>query len=151
MIIFLLILTIGLIISCFVGEDKGSDSLEWLCGIGAFVFGVLTFIVICWGMILSYDCYGISDKIEMYQEENEIIEQQMDTLVKQYMDYESDTLKEFASESSITLITMYPDLKSDTMVQNQINTYIANNNKIKELKELKIQKGFSKWLWYFGK
>jgi hypothetical protein len=87
----------------------------------------------------------------MYQEENKNIEKQMDILVKQYMEYESKTITEFKSESSVTLMTMYPELKADTLVQTQIDTYTANNNKIKKLKEKKLNYKLAKWWLYFGK
>lgn len=117
----------------------------------AVVLGFIEFILIIYIFITFADGYTAKDKIKMYQEENAKIEEQIDTLVKQYMNYEGNTLKEFASDSSITLVTMYPDLKSDTLVQTQIKTYTNNNNKIKELKEAQIDMKLGKWLLYFGK
>ena len=92
----------------------------------------------------------IDDKIAMYQEENEKIEEQMDALVSQYMEYESDTYGELKNDSSITLISLYPELKADELVKEQISVYITNNEKIKELKEDKINLKTKKWLLYFG-
>ena len=106
------------------------------------------------GMFICFHQLGqakiIDEKIIMYQEENKQIESQIDSLVKEYMQYEGNTLKEFASDSSITLVTIYPDLKSDELVKNQINTYTENNNKIKELKESKLEYRLAKWGLYFG-
>jgi hypothetical protein len=93
----------------------------------------------------------IDKKIEMYQEENNKIESDIDVLVKQYMEHEKSTLKEFKNESSITLVNLYPDLKSNELVKQQINIYTENNNKIKELKEKKLNYQVSKWWLYFGK
>jgi hypothetical protein len=45
---------------------------------------------------------------------------------------------------------MYPELKSDTLVQNQMNIYVANNQKIKDLKEQQINYEVSKWWLYFN-
>ena len=70
-------------------------------------------------------------KIAMYQEENTNIETQIDELVENYMSYESETLKEFKVESSITLVSLYPELKADELVKTQIETYTSNNTKIK--------------------
>jgi hypothetical protein len=45
---------------------------------------------------------------------------------------------------------MYPDLKADTLVQKQIETYVANNNTIKELRTDKINGKVYRWWLYFG-
>lgn len=92
----------------------------------------------------------IDDKIAMYQEENTRIEEQIATVVEQYQEYETEIFTSVAPESSITLVAMYPDLKSDTLVQSQIETYTANNQKIKELKESKITGSVKRWWLYFG-
>jgi hypothetical protein len=63
----------------------------------------------------------IDDKITMYQEENTAIEQ-----------------AELKTESPTVLISLFPELKSDTLISKQIEIYVANNQKIKELKEEKL-------------
>lgn len=98
--------------------------------------------------MLSYKY--IDEKIAMYQEENTKIEKQIDALVQNYMQYESDTYGEFKSSDAITLVSLYPDLKSDELVQQQIEVYTTNNQKIKELKEQKIDINKDKWWLYFG-
>lgn len=93
----------------------------------------------------------IQSKIEMYQTENKDIETSMDTLVKQYMDYESGTYGDLKGQSSITLVSLYPDLKSDELVKSQLEVYVNNNNKIKKLKEKLINVSNWRWWLYFGK
>lgn len=92
----------------------------------------------------------IDDKIAMYEEENTKIETQIAEAVKQYQEYEHDIFVEVAPESAVTLVSLYPELKADTLVQKQIEVYIANNEKIKELKESKISGSVMKWWLYFG-
>ena len=92
----------------------------------------------------------IDDKIAMYEEENTKIETQIAEAVKQYQEYEHDIFVEVAPESAVTLVSLYPELKADTLVQKQIEVYIANNEKIKELKESKISGSVKKWWLYFG-
>lgn len=87
----------------------------------------------------------------MYQEENAKIESDMKDLVSNYMSYEKDTLSTFKSDSSMTLISLYPELKSDTLVQRQLDIYVENNKKIKELKEKNVYKSTMAWWLYFGK
>ena len=90
-------------------------------------------------------------KIVMYTEENAKIEEQMDSLVASYMDYESDTYGELHGENSITLISLYPELKADALVEKQIEVYIENNEKIKMLKNDLLSISNYKWWVYFGK
>lgn len=94
----------------------------------------------------------IDHKIDMYQEENTKIEQEVDNLVKEYIDHEHDTFAELKEEkNSITLVTLFPELKSDSLVKQQIEIYVKNNTKIKKLKEEKIDISLAKWKLYFGK
>lgn len=79
-------------------------------------FFVLFVISISLGISVSIG-RSIDEKISMYQEENTKIEKQLDTLISNYMNYESNTYEKFKSESSITLVSMYPELKSDKLVE----------------------------------
>lgn len=87
----------------------------------------------------------------MYTEENQNIEEDMNILVEQYMNYESDTYGNLKNESSITLVSLYSELKADTLVEKQIEIYTENNKEIKELKEKIINISNYKWLLYFGR
>ena len=51
----------------------------------------------------------------------------------------------------IVLTQLYPELKSNEMVNKQIDIYQENNNKIKDLKEERINNEIAKWWLYFGK
>lgn len=150
MLIVLIILTIcAVVVACL--DSKYEGTMYYVGGFGAICLGILDVIVVISIIILF--AYGVTarPKIKMYEEENQKIEKQVDVLVKQYMEYEGKTLTEFKSESSITLVSLYPELKSDTLISKQIEVYIANNNKIKELKECEIEMKIGKWLLYFGK
>lgn len=150
MLIVLMILTICFIVVAII--DVENEGWGYYLGIlGAIGLGILDAIVLIGSSIYITSGITAAPKIEMYEEENTKIEKQIDTLVKQYMEYEGKTLAEFKSESSITLVSLYPELKSDDLVSKQIEVYIENNNKIKELKEDKINMKIGKWLLYFGK
>lgn len=142
MIILLIISTIMFILS-FMFDCDGIGYLSGLC------FFVLFVISISFGISVSIG-RSIDEKISMYQEENTKIEKQLDTLISNYMNYESNTYEKFKSESSITLVSMYPELKSDKLVEEQISVYEENNKKIRELKEDKINLKVKKWWLYFG-
>lgn len=142
MIILLIIISIiGFIVAYVIDEDFAGFFLVCFC------------VLLVIGMFLGISVSNgktIDEKIVMYQEENNKIEKQIDTLVSNYMNYESDTYEKIKSESSITLVSMYPELKSDKLVEEQISVYEENNKKIRELKEDKINLKVKKWWLYFG-
>lgn len=150
MLIVLIILTIcAVVVASLDAEYEGT--IFYLGGFGAIGLGILDVIVVISIICIFTNGITARPKIKMYQEENQKIEEQVDVLVKQYMEYEGKTLTEFKSKSSIALVSLYPELKSDTLISKQIEVYIANNNKIKELKEFEIEMKIGKWLLYFGK
>ena len=92
----------------------------------------------------------IDSKIEMYSEENTKIEESISDLVSEYMEFESETFKDLKGDDSITLISLYPELKSDELIKAQIEIYQENNEKIKELKESRLNLTLVRWWLYFG-
>lgn len=156
-IIFLLMIGIGFVIVCCIDElDHPGISfcgaLGILIGCVAEFFVVIAVICQCWGI----SQLQIADtKIAMYEEENTKIEQDITTIVKDYMNYEKDTYKiaseQIENSSLLVLTELYPDLKSNELVKKQIDIYTENNNKIKQLKEEKINNQVCKWWLYFGK
>lgn len=92
----------------------------------------------------------LDDKIAMYAEENQKIEEQIGMLVEEYMNYESNTYIETKGESAISLVALYPDLKADELVKKQINIHTSNNSTIKTLKEEKLNISTYKFWLYFG-
>ena len=130
------------ILSCMFDYD-GIEFFSGLCLLASFVIFIFLVISVSTGRI-------IDEKIAMYKEENTKIEKQLDTLVSNYMNYESNIYEKFKSESSVTLVSMYPELKSDKLVEEQISVYEENNKKIRELKEDKIDLKVKKWWLYFG-
>lgn len=120
-----------------------------LTGIGAFLLGAALiagfFIWVVCGALSTVD-----NRIEMYQEENAKIEEQISVAVQQYQDYETEIFNDLKPESAVTLVSLYPELKSDSLVQKQLDVYLANNQKIKELKEEKIMGSVTRWWGYFG-
>lgn len=144
MIILLIIISIiGFIAAFVIDEYDIIASFFIVCFVVLFVIAIFLCIAVINGRI-------IDEKISIYQEENTKIEKQIDTLVSNYMNYESNTYEKFKSESSITLVSMYPELKSDKLVEEQISVYEENNKKIIELKEDKINLKVKKWWLYFG-
>ena len=145
MLILLNVLFLGLFI-LGVCKDWDEDAIVFL--LGAFmVFLVIT----CITGVVVVNGRTLDSKIEMYTEENTNIENEMDILVQQYMNYESSTYGELKGDSSITLVSLYPELKADALVSKQLEVYLSNNEKIKKFKERKIDLTNTKWWLYFGK
>lgn len=119
----------------------------------ASIFGIISIIFFIWVCILINIVgtgYTIDEKIAMYEAENASIEESIDATVKNYMNFEATTYAEFKDEDAMNLVSLFPELKSDTLVQQQIEVYVANNQKIKELKEEKIDLSKEKFNLYFG-
>ena len=148
----IVLVVVGILVAC-ISDDYCSEGLEF-CGCGATAIGIVGVVVslialVCLCVSVS-NLKVIDEKINMYQEENTKIEQQIDTAVKSYQDYESNIITECTPSSSITLVALYPELQADTLVQKQIDVYIQNNEKIKELKEKEINGSVTRWWLYFG-
>lgn len=125
---------------------------EISCWVGAFgvavaCFSTIVIVILC---IEVSNLSVIDDRIAMYQEENSKIEEQIAEVVKQYQEYETDIFAEVNPDSAITLVSLYPELKSDSLVNSQIEVYVSNNQKIKELREEEIAGSVKRWWLYFG-
>jgi hypothetical protein len=115
--------------------------------------GIVMVIALVATLFLSISVSGgsvLDEKIKMYSNENKKIEQSISETVNNYQKYESEVFEKCTNKNSIELVSLYPELKADKLVKKQIDTYISNNNKIKELKENKINLKVEKWWLYFG-
>lgn len=138
-------------------EYHRDDGDEDVCGtylVTTFIIGIVSIILFIWVLILINRVgtgYTIDYKIAMYEKENISIERSIDVAVRRYMDFESSTYGELKDKDAIDLVYLFPELKSDTLVQKQIDIYVANNEKIRQLEEKKIDLSKSKWKLYFGR
>ena len=151
MIWVILVVCLGLTIFgvWLISEDHDlSGGLSVITGI---IGGIIAFITAIVLMVCCSNISVIDEKIAMYAEENAKIEQQMADTISAYQKYETDIFTNVKSESAVTLVSMYPELKSDTLVQAQLEVYVANNTKIKELKVDKISASIYRWWLYFGR
>lgn len=112
---------------------------------------IVAMIGICASLTIIINGRTIDAKIDIHTEENAKIEMQIAESINQYQEYEMNIISEVSPESAMQLITVYPELKADELVKSQINVYIENNNKIKDLKVSKINIPTAKWWLYFGK
>ena len=151
MVIIGLIITLLIAIVCWKKEADSSYNEVWFVG-GIFsTLAVIVMGIMMFGCI--FECTEskyIDDKIAMYEEENNVIEKDIETIVLQYQNHEKEVFDMSDIESPTTLVQMYPELKSDKLVTKQIDIFNANNNKIKELKLRKIECEKAKFMLYFG-
>lgn len=147
LLVFFILVTVG---GCIVFCKAEDEFMPGVISVSGFIGFVISLIVtISLGVSVS-KLNVIDDKIAMYEEENTKIESQISAAVESYQNYEKDIFTGVKGESVISLIALYPELKADTLVQEQINVYLANNAKIKSLKEEKINGDVKRWWLYFG-
>ena len=150
MIIVIFLVCVGVIILGawlynHVNEIPGGVTMA--CGI---VGSIISFIALFVLLVTVSGLKTVDSKIDMYQAENAQIENQITECIKEYQKYETEIFTEVAPDSAITLVSLYPELKADELVKKQIEIYVANNQKIKELKEEKIMSDVYRWWTYFG-
>ena len=144
--ILLLIIGIGLTCCIFMDNDTG----EVFSGFGFFISVVaLIGIIINIGILINGRTFD--DKIAMYEQENAAIEQSVDVLVKDYYKHESDTYSSLKPENAVLFASAYPELQSNELATKQLEIYVDNNNKIKELKEDQINLSKNRFWLYFGR
>ena len=144
--ILLLIIGVGLTCRIFMDNDTG----EVFSGFGSLISVVaLIGIIINIGILINGRTFD--DKIAMYEQENAAIEQSVDVLVKDYYKHESDTYSSLKPENAVLFASAYPELQSNELATKQLEIYVDNNNKIKELKEDQINLSRNRFWLYFGR
>jgi glucose uptake protein GlcU len=149
-IIFLIMIGIGITMQ-ILEEEKNRHRNSWeetYWGLITCILGGIIELIVVISIIfnaVNISKLKVSDqKITMYENENNNIQNSISEIVKNYMNYEQNTYAESLknidiSNTDIVILTqLYPDLKSNEMVNTQIQIYQENNTKIKELKEQKL-------------
>lgn len=162
-IIFLAMIMIGMVLYK-IGDEKWGESwseeLTTFSALGTILGCICEFIIV---ISIVFNCWGISrlkisdKKIAMYEQENNNIQNQISEIIENYKKYEQSTYSESLKSIDvhdidiIVLTQLYPNLKSNEMISKQIDIYQENNNKIKTIKEEKLDNEVAKWWLYFGK
>ena len=150
MIIVIFLVCVGIIVFGSWVYDHVDDvpgGVIMACGVGG---SIVSFIALIALLATISGLKAVDAKIDMYQAENAQIENQITECIKEYQKYETEIFTEVAPDSAIALVSLYPELKADELVKKQIEIYVANNQKIKELKEEKIMGDVYRWWTYFG-
>ena len=113
---------------------------------------IITGILIGVGVTYNNVKSTAASKLEVLNEQNEIVLAQIEPLVQQAMNYESSTYKEFklTPENIVAFGNMYPQLQANAFIQSQINIIVENQKEIKDLK-LRIASLNAYHLWLFTK
>lgn len=146
MFIFLFVIAVVLIVLAVLNEDL-AEGFGILGGLIGFIALIGIFVNI--GLLVRGRT--LDDKIAMYEQENTAIEQSVDVLVKDYYKHESDTYSSLKPENAVLFASAYPELQSNELATKQLEIYVENNNKIKELKEDQINLSRNRFWLYFGR
>ena len=122
------------------------ESWGILGGIALGIFGVVLIVLIC---VYSFNKPTISNKIEMYEEENKKVETQLVESVNMWLTHQETTFESISNIDGVTTyLVKYPELKGDSLVGELIETYKNNSKEIKQLKSRKINlEGIAKIGW----
>ena len=147
--IILFISIVLLIIGSSVGKDYYNNDNGFTVG-GAFLLSVsLIALCACWGTY-SFHTTTIDSRLNIIEEQNNIILAQVEPVVQKALEFESNTYKELkiSSEKLIALGNMYPNLKDNTFIQTQLQIIIDNQNTIRKLKLTKAKmNAYRFWIW----
>ena len=154
MLIILLLLGIVLIaggVLIFKFSDlEYENGFGWVCSVVGVIWCICVFAFFITGVCNLAESKIIDTKIEMYVEENTKIESNVTTTVEKYLEHEFNIFDSLKGEDIQTLLVVYPEINSNELVKKQIEIFVENNNKIKELKEQKLNIEVWKFWVYFG-
>ena len=144
MLYILLVIGIVFIICGSFQNGEGTIVLGFIVG-----FPSLIALLIAGG-IYNYDSSTINSRLAVLEEQNTTVLTQIEPLVQQALEYESNTYKDLKLDAAkiIAFTQLYPDLKANSFLNKQIDIIIANQE---EMKQLKLDKAslnaYHFWLW----
>ena len=155
MLYILLFIFICFIIGAMISEQNSrypSDTTSLVAGVNTFLLVVTLVITIVAGVRYNSIKSTANTQLEVLNSQNEIVLSQIEPLVQQALNYESNTYKEFkmTPENIVAFSNMYPQLQANTFIQSQINIIVENQKEIKDLK-LRIASLNAYHLWLFTK
>lgn len=93
----------------------------------------------------------IDSKIAIYEEENAIIEESIKIAIKSYIDCESDVNTKLNVQDIVNIMFVFNEIEVEIPLQKQVEVYVSNTERLKNLKKEKDEQSKIKWLLYFGK
>lgn len=152
MLIIFLLIGLGLLISgLYVHFSYDDDSpYGYIGSIFGGLLSLVSFIVLLVGGVTISKGRVIDQKITMYEEENARIEYNITESVEKYLEHEYNIYDSLQGDNIEVLLVAYPQIKSDTLVEKQLEIFISNNDKIKQLKEERLNIQVWRFWVYFG-
>ena len=144
MLYILLVIGIILIILGFIKYEEAISTM------GVIIFTVFLFITTVTVGIYNYDKSTIDSRLAILEEQNQVVLSQIEPLVQQALEYESNTYQDFKLDVAkiIAFTQLYPDLKANSFLNKQIDVILANQQEIKQLKLDKASlNAYQFWLW----
>ena len=141
-----ILLVIGIVITIWGGfrDDEGFIHLGFIVG-----FPTLAALLIAGGTY-NYDSSTINSRLAVLEEQNTTVLTQVEPLVQQALNYESNTYKDLKLDVNKLIIfsQMYPELKANDFLRMQIDLILCNQQEIKQLKLDKASlNAYHFWLW----
>lgn len=154
MLLIILLVCLGLLISGLLvlkittyGDENPYSYIGSLVGgLGTLVCVI---VMIVGGVTISKN-KTIDAKITMYLEENARIETMVTTTVEKYLEHELNIFDDLQGEDIQTLLVVYPEINSNELVKRQVEIFVENNQKIKDLKTKKLNIPVWRFWVYFG-
>ena len=155
MLYILLFIFLCFIIGAMISEQNNiypSDTTSVVGGVSVLLLVATFVITIVAGVRYNSIKSTANTQLEVLNSQNEIVLSQIEPLVQQALNYESNTYKEFkmTPENIVAFSNMYPQLQANTFIQSQINIIVENQKEIKDLK-LRIASLNAYHLWLFTK
>ena len=142
--IFLIIVAICVVLTFYAIKTDGN--ITDFVGNSIFISGLVAFVLLIFVLEFPYKYYKIitvcDQKIQLYTEQNEDIENKVALVVDKYLEHEKNTYTELKPKTKITLAPTYPELQSNKLVQQQIQLYNDNNKKLTNCRLQKIKAQF---------
>lgn len=156
MLYILLFIFLCFIIGAMIAQNNSSryypNTAETVGGVSILLFVVTLLVTIVAGVKYNSIKSTANAQLEVLNSQNEIVLAQIEPLVQQALNYESNTYKEFkiTPENIVAFSNMYPQLQANSFIQSQINIIVENQKEIKDLK-LRIASLNAYHLWLFTK
>ena len=122
------------------------DEDPWFCAI---IFSVVSTVITFICMIIVIGCVVggqvIDDEIAILEQRNESINTSLAEMVQSYTKYETETYEKLKLTDVTVVLQAYPELKTQPLVEQQIQTYVDNQNEITKKQQEKARLKVKRW------
>lgn len=155
MLYIILFILICFIIGSMIVESNSRykcEVAETVGGVSILLFVMVLLVTTVAGIKYNSIKSTANAQLEVLTSQNEIVLAQIEPLIQQALNYESNTYKEFkiTPENIVAFSNMYPQLQANSFIQSQIDIIVENQKEIKDLK-LKVASLNTYRLWLFTK